>query len=693
MDSDDVQKITADTVRLGRGDDLQQKQVIGGRYEIISSLGEGGMGSVYKVNQIFLNKEFAFKTININHVSDLAVRRFQQEARTTFALDHPSIVTVNDFGVLDDQSPFLVMELVNGETLGERLKRVGCLTLEQAIPIFVQVCFGLAYAHERGVVHRDIKPSNIMLLDGLPAGTDGSVKIVDFGIAKFVQHDEGEMQALTRTGEIFGSPLYMSPEQCTGGSVDRRSDIYSLGCVFFETLTGAPPCLGDNALATMMKHQSEKPLSLKQASLGADFPQAIEDMVAKMLAKAPENRYQNLGIIAHELGAMRRGQPISATATQTVAAPTTEGQTAARTIGATAIAIPRNKIYALLIGTSLLSFVGGYELHQLQNRTLPVVNQVAADSNRAPKTMPDAPDMRTEAKTVTNAKEQQTGKWKALFAQAKPIKSEIVTPSGVRRKQFIFPDRSIGRISNLTMKGNSATNKYQWWEAAGPVLVPPDMPLSLEVGGHASPVILEIPSIMKKIGDNEFSELIVTAHPETNWIASTSDHPILLADQVAQILNSAANWSNLQAVTLKYVPATDALLNALANLKHLQNLSLREVEPTAGIAQQTFLRRLVFLNLDDMPVDDILRGLAGSPNLEYLALDAQVRSLSPDALQELGRCPHLKFLRIPQSTLDEQMILALRQIKSLRVLYVLGGKKLTPEQLSGLTGQSFALVR
>ena len=161
MDSDDVQKITADTVRLRGGDDLQQKQVIGGRYEIISSLGEGGMGSVYKVNQIFLNKEFAFKTININHVSDLAVRRFQQEARTTFALDHPSIVTVNDFGVLDDQSPFLVMELVNGETLGERLKRVGCLTLEQAIPIFVQVCFGLAYAHERGVVHRDIKPSNI----------------------------------------------------------------------------------------------------------------------------------------------------------------------------------------------------------------------------------------------------------------------------------------------------------------------------------------------------------------------------------------------------------------------------------------------------------------------------------------------------------------------------------------------------
>jgi serine/threonine protein kinase len=182
------------------------------------------MGLVYRVNQIFLNKEFALKTIDKHFMSEIAVRRFQQEARTAFSLEHPSIIAVNDFGVLDDQSPFLVMDLVRGETLGERLKRTGPLTLEEAIPIFVQVCFGLAYAHECDVVHRDIKPNNIMLLKGMPLGSEGSVKIVDFGIAKFTQHEGGEMQALTRTGEIFGSPLYMSPEQCSGGRVDHRAD-------------------------------------------------------------------------------------------------------------------------------------------------------------------------------------------------------------------------------------------------------------------------------------------------------------------------------------------------------------------------------------------------------------------------------------------------------------------------------------
>jgi serine/threonine protein kinase len=303
------------------------------------------MGLVYRVNQIFLNKEFALKTIDKHRMSEIAVRRFQQEARTAFSLDHPSIVAVNDFGVLDDHSPFLVMELVRGETLGERLKRTGPLTLEEAIPIFVQVCFGLAYAHECGVVHRDIKPNNIMLLKGMPLGSEGSVKIVDFGIAKFTQHEGGEMQALTRTGEIFGSPLYMSPEQCTGGRVDHRADIYSLGCVFFEALTGAPPCVGKNALTTMMKHQTEPALTLKQASLGNDFPLAIEEIVATMLAKSPDSRYQNLGNVVHDLGALKRGESISVTVSEPGAqakAPKT-------------ISMSSNKFYLLMFGVPVLT--------------------------------------------------------------------------------------------------------------------------------------------------------------------------------------------------------------------------------------------------------------------------------------------------------------------------------------------------
>jgi serine/threonine protein kinase len=293
--------------------DIQPGAILGGRYEVVSLLGVGGMGVVYRVNQIFLDKHFALKTIGRLQTSDTQIRRFQLEARAAFAVSHPNIIAVNDFGLLDDSTPFLVMELIEGQTLTDRLKeKEGKLTITEAIQIFVQACFGLAYAHENGIVHRDIKPSNIMILNDIPLSSEGSVKIVDFGIAKFAQHDAGEVQALTKTGEIFGSPLYMSPEQCSGEHVDFRSDIYSLGCVLFESLTGTPPFVGDSVISTMMQHISGATPTLKEASLGIEFPHELETIVAKMLEKSPENRYQNLGVVAHHLAAAGRGDEITA---------------------------------------------------------------------------------------------------------------------------------------------------------------------------------------------------------------------------------------------------------------------------------------------------------------------------------------------------------------------------------------------
>ncbi len=363
------ERVGEDTVRTSSITSLQAGQTVGGRYEVISRLGKGGMGLVYRVKQVFVNKEFALKTIDRNYVSEVAIRRFQQEARAAFSLDHPSIVAVNDFGVLDDQTPFLVMELINGETLGERLKRLGALSLEQAIPIFVQVCFGLAYAHECGIVHRDVKPNNIMLVRGLPLGAEGSIKILDFGIAKFAGHEGGEIQALTRTGEIFGSPLYMSPEQCNGFKVDYRADIYSLGCVLFESLTGTPPFMGENALSTMIKHQGEQAPTLKEATLGGDFPQAVEDIVATMLAKAPGSRYQSLGKVAIDLEAARRGDFVSAASGAKITAKNTT------------ISISRNKFYSLMFALVVLSLVAGYGLHSNQNRAASRPSQAASQDN------------------------------------------------------------------------------------------------------------------------------------------------------------------------------------------------------------------------------------------------------------------------------------------------------------------------
>ncbi|MBS1955766.1 MAG: protein kinase [Cyanobacteria bacterium SZAS-4] len=285
--------------------EYKHDDILGGRYRVISLLGRGGMGVVYRVEQIFLGKELALKTIDRQLMSDITVRRFQAEARAAFAVDHPNIVSVHDFGLFDDDTPFLVMEIVQGETLSDRLKR-GTLSVAEATSIYIQCCLGLAHAHKNGVVHRDIKPGNIMLLTDVPEGLDTGVKILDFGIAKLAH--TGEAQALTRTGEIFGSPLYMSPEQCSGGKADHRADVYSLGCVIFESLTGTPPYVGENALMTMMMHQTATIPTLKEGSLGAEFRPEFEHMIALMLAKNPDDRYQSLEDAANELSALKRGE-------------------------------------------------------------------------------------------------------------------------------------------------------------------------------------------------------------------------------------------------------------------------------------------------------------------------------------------------------------------------------------------------
>lgn len=329
-------------------DEYKPGHMLGGRYQVMNCIGRGGMGVVYKVKQFFLDKEFALKTISKQCLTDTAIRRFQQEALTSFAIDHPNVIMVNDFGLLDDDTPFLVMELLDGETLGDRLKLQTRLSVDDAIALFIQVCFGMAYAHDKGIVHRDIKPNNIMILQNMPFGTEGSIKIVDFGIAKYSAREGGEVQALTRTGEIFGSPLYMSPEQCQGGTVDHRSDIYALGCVLFEALTGSPPFRADNALLTMMMHQTEHAPTLREAA-GKAFPKQLETIVAKMMAKQPSQRYQSMAAVALELAAIKGGH-----------LPKAVIEIEAEKKEQAVISIPKLSFAALICGIALFSAMTSY---------------------------------------------------------------------------------------------------------------------------------------------------------------------------------------------------------------------------------------------------------------------------------------------------------------------------------------------
>ncbi|CAN5185208.1 hypothetical protein BH10CYA1_BH10CYA1_41050 [soil metagenome] len=275
--------------------------IIGQKYKIISVLGSGGMGCVYHVRQTELGKNFALKVLDVHNQSEVAVRRFHQEAKLAAALHHPNLVGVHDFGVFGDSQPYLVMDFVDGQSLDKHLKVLRTLPIDYVVALAIQVGFGLMYAHSHGVVHRDIKPGNIIVLHPNELPSEGTVKVVDFGIAKLMQSEDGQIQELTRTGEIFGSPIYMSPEQCRGTAVDQRADIYSLGCVLYECLTGLPPFVGDTAMSTMVKRLTQSPVSLKDATIGLDFPPALEIIVRKMLALEPEDRYQDFSTAIQEL--------------------------------------------------------------------------------------------------------------------------------------------------------------------------------------------------------------------------------------------------------------------------------------------------------------------------------------------------------------------------------------------------------
>ncbi|MBX9770453.1 MAG: protein kinase [Candidatus Obscuribacterales bacterium] len=266
------------------------------KYEILTLLGEGGMCKVYKARHKFMKRIVAVKLLHESTMKDpQAKARFQKEAEAASALNHHNVVTVHDFGFTPSGQAFFVMDCLEGKTLEEIIEYTAAtgekLTLPRAIDLFAQACDGLDHAHRKGIVHRDIKPSNLVVIKQ----EDGSdvVKIVDFGIAKVLSSPEGEknQQQLTQAGEIFGTPAYMSPEQCNGQALDGRSDLYSFACLMYETLAGTPPHVGDTFINTIVKHINDKPKSFTETAPSANVPIHIESVVLKCLEKDPKDRY------------------------------------------------------------------------------------------------------------------------------------------------------------------------------------------------------------------------------------------------------------------------------------------------------------------------------------------------------------------------------------------------------------------
>ena len=278
---------------------------IDGRYQVEKKLGEGGMGVVYLAKHAVIGNKCAIKVLRGELTGEGEVsERFIQEARAAAAIGNDHIIQITDFGQLPDGSAYFVMEFLDGLALHDIIEESPTMAAERALHIMIQCCEALAAAHTSDIVHRDLKPDNIFLVR--KGGADDFVKILDFGIAKVQSSEQGKR--LTKTGMIFGTPQYMSPEQAAGSGVDARTDIYSLGIIMYELLCGHVPFEADTFMGVLTKHLYEEPIPPRRLVPPIDVPQNLEAILLKAIAKKPDKRYQTMSEFAQDLRAVSEGR-------------------------------------------------------------------------------------------------------------------------------------------------------------------------------------------------------------------------------------------------------------------------------------------------------------------------------------------------------------------------------------------------
>jgi serine/threonine protein kinase len=666
--------------------DLAEGAIIGGAYQIIEMIGRGGMGEVYLAKHITLGKKCALKLIPPEQVTEIGWRRFQQEAKAIANLDHINLVKVTDLGIHEGCLPFYAMEFVEGETLAEVLARSGPMTFNTAIAVFIQVCDGVDHAHRAGIIHRDLKPANIMV--SKTATGKLNVKVLDFGLAKLSQQDR-EKQSLTAIGDIFGSPFYMSPEQCSGEKIDNRSDIYSIGCTLFECLTGRPPFTGHLSAAIVFSHQEADPPSLASAAPSKSFPEAMEVVVAKLMRKNPVERYQNLIELRGDLEKVARGESVlpfymsrSKSSAETLVASTKQNQEREASINASQgrFSFRLTKLLAAFFSFAILAGLATiiYIFHNGSSKNRSTSNSVSAKVGLKPTGAAVESDSALIFRDIENSKAWNQPLSDSVFSAGSVPKvapksasdftpySTLVTEGNHTYRRFKFPDDiTIGRI------GSSRAAAIGICEVKA----------AAETSFEPASALIKYPVYFKRFRPGDIYELDLIAELDTNGMIHASINlpglPLLKGLKIIQA-------NKLDHLSVKIIESCDSLrslccngqaigadvLSKLPTLKTVSSMRLIDYPSTDAIfSSPSKVANLVGLRLDNCKLSKKgLETLASLPNLERLEITDVLHS--NDELAILSKAPRLNVLFIGATVpIDDDTIEIFRSFRMLRELH------------------------
>ncbi|MBP9094250.1 protein kinase [bacterium] len=621
--------------------------VVGGVFKIDAVIGEGGMGIVYLAQHLSLNRQYALKVLSPSIVSEQSWLRFKAEAKTLSVLNHPGLVKVYDLGIHENTVPYYSMDYLEGETLEDLLVRKGPQKLEFTISIFLAVLDALAYAHRNNVVHRDIKPANIFIC------RNQEIKILDFGISKLVGDKHSQRnQELTAIGEVFGSPYYMSPEQCRGEQIDFRSDIYSAGCTLFEAVTGYVPFESANSLEIAMLHE-EGDIPLLSDVCDIAFPSSLNVVFAKCLAKLPQDRYQSAKEMAIDLTRIKEGKSLDAYAgaARRISFDSSDGKPPFMSRPAVAVAS-----VCLLLAAGLATWINssvlvgpdeglrGYlQRDALRHKPVEPSSRATVSSSLSDTETNQTDASLSYAASILSVRDKSTVE--AYLKTAPKFYSVAINANGRKLKGFDFPKHfSLGDLEMVVEKQSNS------FKAQGRISVPLNAKLYLGAGQ----CVTEYPELLSRFRPAELHSLYLGQKPANS----------------EQMLETVSRLTSLESLTLSEILVNSENQKYLDCLKKLNSLTLLNCSCSPNslskLSQFAQLKKIAVYGSSANFYTQVIQAIGHNSHLKTLRLGGA--GLTPSEIKTIAAISSLESLSLRGSSVDNSDLKVLTALRNLQIL-------------------------